>query len=86
MECHFILEGILTIFLVINPLQYVGTSRDGLDAIQVHEHSLHALLSQKAMRNAWDGERWHKGEYNRENMLSETWQFSWRKTQTNQLL
>lgn len=59
MECLFICEGILTTSLVTNPLQYVGTSRDELYAIQSHKHLLYALLPQKEMRTAGDGERWY---------------------------
>lgn len=53
----------MTTFLVTNPLQYIGTSRDRLYAIQFHKHLWNALLSQKAMRTSGNRDRWHKDDY-----------------------
>ena len=67
-------------------MQYIGTSTDGLYATQFRKHLLHALLSQKAMRTAEDGERWHKDEYGTQNLPSEIWQFSWRNTKSKSII
>lgn len=86
MKCLFIPEGILTTFLVINPLQYVGTSTDGLYATQFRKHFLHALIFQKAMRTTGDGERWHKDEYSTQNLSSETQKFTRKNTQRKSII